>query len=194
MKKVSATKCLGNMTTQDIGRVIFQIRGEKVMIDQDLAKLYGVSTKVLLQALKRNIDRFPVDFMFQLTNQEVRDLRSQIVTSRLQEPETTAELARLGATMQGYGGRRYNPYVFSEQGVAMLSSVLTSPRAVAVNIEIMRTFVQLRRMALTDSELARKLNFLEKKYDSQFKTIFEAIRQLILPDVSKKRPIGFGRE
>ena len=152
---------------------IFLIRSDKVMLDADLAKLYGVETKVLIQAVKRNIDRFPPDFMFQLTNQELANLRSQFVTS------------------SQWGGRRYPPYAFSEQGVAMLSSVLRSPQAVQVNIEIMRTFVRLRRILASHADLARKLELLENKYDLQFKAVFDAIRQLMAPPVKGKKQIGF---
>lgn len=156
-----------------IERLIFLIRGEKVMLDADLAVLYEVETRVLVQAVKRNIGRFPRDFMFQLNDQEAENLRSQSVTS-------------------SWGGRRYAPYVFTEQGVAMLSSVLRSKRAIQVNIEIMRTFVKLRRLLASNAELARKLDALERKYDKQFKVVFDAIRQLMHPPSEKsKREIGF---
>jgi hypothetical protein len=161
------------VTTRNIEKRIMVIRGEKVMLDAYLASLYEVETKVLLQALKRNMNRFPEDFMFQLTKQEVRDLRSQNVTS-------------------SWGGRRYPPYVFTEQGVAMLSSVLRSDRAVQVNIEIMRAFVKLRQMLASHTELASKLEALESKYDEQFKVVFEAIRQLMVPpETEQKNQIGF---
>jgi hypothetical protein len=157
-----------------ITQAILLIRSHKVMLDSDLAELYGVATKVLIQAVKRNIDRFPDDFMFQLTEQEFGNLRSQFVTS-------------------SWGGRRYPPYAFTEQGVAMLSSVLRSERAIHVNIEIMRAFVRLRRMLASNAELARKLAVLERKYDAQFKVVFDAIRELMTPpEPKKKRPIGFG--
>lgn len=157
-----------------ITHAILLIRGHKVILDSDLAELYGVATKVLIQAVKRNIDRFLDDFMFQLTQQELGNLRSQFVTS-------------------SWGGRRYPPYAFTEQGVAMLSSVLHSDRAVHVNIEIMRAFVRLRQMLATNVELARKLATLERKYDAQFKVVFDAIRELMTPPEPKKqRPIGFG--
>jgi hypothetical protein len=163
-----------------IERSILVLRGHKVLLDADLAKLYGVETKVLLQALKRNPDRFPKDFMFQLTDQEFRDLRSQFVTS-------------------SWGGRRYAPYVFTEQGVAMLSSVLNSPRAIAVNIEIMRAFVRLREMIASNKELARRLDELEAKierklcaHDQAIAGILDAIRALMhSPEPTKKRQIGF---
>jgi hypothetical protein len=152
---------------------IYFIRGEKVMLSTDLARLYQVEPRVLVQAVKRNIERFPEDFMFQLTTDEFDILKSQIVTS-------------------SWGGlRRATPYAFSEQGVAMLSSVLRSKRAVRVNIEIMRTFVKLRRLLSSNEELARKLAALEKKYDAQFKVVFDAIRELMTPPAPKRRSIGF---
>jgi len=158
-----------------IERKIHLIRGRKVMLDRDLAELYNVATKILIQAVKRNIDRFPEDFMFQLNNQEVRILRSQIVTS-------------------SWGGRRYAPYVFTEQGVAMLSTVLNSDRAIEVNIQIMRTFVKLREMIASHKDLAKRLDELEKKYDKQFKVVFDAIRQLMIPPEPKRKKIGFLRD
>ena len=166
--------------TEMIERKIYLIRGHKVMIDSDLAELYGVKTKVLIQGVKRNAQRFPQDFMFQLNNQEVISLRSQIVTSK-----------------SGRGGRRYVPYVFTEQGVAMLSSVLNSERAIQVNIAIMRAFVKLREILSTHKELAHKLTELERKierHDEEIKVIFDAIRQLMKPPESKTKKIGFRRE
>lgn len=153
---------------------ILVLRGEKVMLDADLAAMYGVETKVLLQAVKRNAERFPADFMFQMTDEEWSVLRSQFVTSK-----------------PGRGGRRTAPYAFTEQGVAMLSSVLNSKRAIAVNIEIMRAFVQLKRMMATNQDLSRKLDALEGKYDKQFKMVFDAIRALMEPPAKAKKPIGF---
>ncbi|MBI4706047.1 MAG: ORF6N domain-containing protein [Deltaproteobacteria bacterium] len=146
------------------------------MLDADLAALYGVETRDLVQAVKRNIERFPDDFMFQLTAGELDLLRSQFVISK----------------PGGRGGRRSLPYAFTEQGVAMLSSVLRSPRAVQVNIEIMRAFVRLRQMLQSNADLARKLAALERKYDAQFKAVFSAIRRLMAPAVKPKRRIGFG--
>ena len=161
---------------EHLTETIHTIRGERVMLDADLAELYGVETKALLQAVKRNLDRFPEDFMFQLTKHEVAILRSQIVTSR-------------------WGGRRYPPYAFTEQGVAMLSSVLRSPKAVAVNIEIMRAFVRLRQLISSNRELAQKLDELDRqvsKHDTAISEIIEAIRQLMVPPSPKeKRRIGF---
>ena len=159
-----------------IERKIYLIRGEKVMLSSDLAQLYGVEPKVLIQAVKRNIERFPEDFMFQLTNQEFINLKSQIVTS-------------------SWGGiRRANPYAFTEQGVAMLSSVLRSKQAVHVNVAIMRVFVKLREMIASNKELAKRLDKLEKKYDVQFKVVFDAIRELMTPPEPKRKRIGFLRE
>ena len=148
------------------------------MLDSDLAELYGVEIKVLNQAVKRNIERFPVDFMFQLTTEESELLRSQIVTLE---------------TGRGKH-RKYLPYAFTEQGVAMLSSVLKSERAINVNIGIMRSFVRLRQMLSSNATLARKLAALEKKYDLQFKAVFDAIRQLMAPPSKPKREIGFKAE
>lgn len=152
---------------------ILLMRKQRVILDADLAALYGVETKVLVQAMKRNIERFPDDFMFQLTKDEFSFLRSQFVTS------------------SQWGGRRYPPYAFTEQGIAMLSSVLRSKQAVQVNIEIMRTFVQLRKITADHKALARRLNKLEEKYDEQFAVVFDAIRGLMQPPEPKKRPIGF---
>jgi hypothetical protein len=156
-----------------IERSILLIHNHKVMLDADLAALYGVETKQLIQAVRRNIFRFPSDFMFQLNKEEFENLRSHFGTS------------------SHWGGRRYPPYAFTEQGVAMLSSVLRSKRAIQANIEIMRAFVRLRRILASHADLARKLDLLEKKYDTQFKVVFDAIRELMKPPETKKRPIGF---
>jgi hypothetical protein len=162
-------KTNNGMTTtvpsERVMQAILLVRGEKVMLDADLAKLYRVDTKVLLQAVKRNIERFPRDFMFQLSQQEFKILRSQFVTS------------------SQWGGRRYPPYAFTEQGVAILSSVLRSRRAVLVNIEIVRAFVRRRQILASHADLSRKLDALEKKYDAQFKVVFDAIRELMTPTV-----------
>ena len=156
-----------------IEQSIYMLRGQKVMLSTDLAKLYGVVPKVLIQAVKRNIERFPEDFMFQLTYQEVSNLKSQIVTS-------------------SWGGpRRALPYAFTEQGVAMLSSVLNSKQAILVNVEIIRAFVKLRKILASHADLAQKLKDLENKYDIKFKAVFEAIRQLMTPSAKPKRKIGF---
>jgi hypothetical protein len=156
-----------------VERQIFLIRGHKVMLDADLAELYGVTTGNLNKAVKRNRERFPEDFMFQLTQKEAGCLRFQ--TGSLKRGEHF----------------KYLPHAFTEQGIAMLSSVLRSPRAVQVNIAIMRTFVRLREMLLSNAELARKLAAFEKKYDAQFKVVFDAIRELMEPPTRPKREIGF---
>jgi hypothetical protein len=160
-----------------VEKKILLIRGERVLLDSDLAALYGVETRVLVQAVKRNAARFPDDFMFRLTPEEGAALRSQIVISNV-----------------GRGGRRNAPYAFTEHGVAMLSSVLRSPRAVQVNIEIVRAFVRLRSMLSTHVELSRKLTSLEKKYDAQFRVVFDAIRELMTPPAKSSRRIGFRSE
>ena len=156
-----------------IEKIILTVRGQRVMMDADLATLYGVTTKALNQAVKRNLARFPRDFMFQLTDEEAAALRSQIVTSKRR------------------GGRQYRPYVFTEQGVVMLSSVLRSERAIQVNIAIVRAFVRLRELIGSNKILSRRLAELEKKYDAQFRVVFEAIRELMAEPASKPHRIGF---
>ncbi len=159
-----------------IEKRIFVFRGHKVMLDSDLADLYGGSTKRLNEQVRRNIKRFPADFMIQLTDEEANALRSQIVTLK-----------------PGRGKhRKYLPYAFTEQGVAMLSSILNSERAILVNIEIMRAFIRLRAMAFSYKELARKVEALEKNYDAQFKAVFDAIRKLMEPVERPTPRIGFG--
>lgn len=167
--------------TQDIARATLVLRGQRVLLDAELADLYGVATKVLLQAVKRNALRFPEDFMMQLTAAEWTALRSQFVTSKT-----------------GRGGRRYPPYAFTEQGVAMLSSVLGTERAIAVNIEIMRAFERMRKLLSSDKELARRFAQLEARidkklaeHDEAITAILSAIRELIHPPTTKRRPIGF---
>ena len=178
--------------TIQVERCIYLIRGEKVMLDHDLAELYGVPTKSLNLAVKRNVERFPSDFMFQLTQAEAEGLRFQIGTSKPLLRQGSSGLRFQNETSKsGRGGRRYLPYAFTEQGVAMLSSVLRSTRAVQVNIAVMRTFVRLREMLLSNADLARKLSDLEKKYDTQFKVVFDAIRELMTPPQTPKRQIGF---
>ncbi|NCZ97122.1 ORF6N domain-containing protein [bacterium] len=151
------------------------VRGERVMLDADLARLYGVETRALNRAVRRNAKRFPEDFMFLIGNEELVNLKCQIGTSSL-----------------GWGGRRKPVMAFTEQGVAMLSSVLRSDQAADVNIAIMRTFVQLRRLMDSNRELARKISEMEKRYDEQFGTVFQAIQQLIAEEEEPKRKIGFG--
>jgi ORF6N domain len=161
---------------EHIGEHIYLIRSQRVMLSTSLADLYMVEPRVLVQAVKRNIARFPVDFMFQLSNQELRNLKSQFVIS----------------SSVDHGGVRSLPYAFTEQGIAMLSGVLKSERAIAVNIEIMRAFVRMRSMAVEHQELKRKVLALERKYDVQFKAVFEAIHELMTPSIEpKKRQIGF---
>ena len=171
---------MGRKASLQVGQVeerILLIRGQKVMLDADLAQLYGVHTKTLNRAVKRNANRFPEDFMFQLTSRETESLRYQFGTSKV-----------------GRGGRRYRPYAFTEQGVAMLSGVLQSQRAVQVNVAIMRAFVRLRRMLVAHRELAQKLEELERKtegHDQKIRSIFDAIRQLMAPPETPRRRIGF---
>ena len=168
-----------NPTSSALVSRIRTIRGHKVLLASDLAALYGVQTKVLVQAVKRNLDRFPPDFAFQITEQELKVLRSQIVT--------------LDEVPQGRGKyAKYAPYAFTEQGVAMLSSVLKSKQAVRVNVEIMRAFVRLRDLIGHNREMAKRLDDLESKYDRQFKVVFDAIRELMTPPATPpKRRIGF---
>lgn len=178
---------------------IFLIRGEKVILDVDLAELYGVTTSALNQAIKRNGDRFPADFMFQLSADESElVLKSQIVISNSDsESKSLSEKGLLKSQVvtskrSGAGGRRYRPYAFTEQGVAMLSGVLRSERAVQVNIAIVRTFVRLRQLMTTHADLARKLAELENRYDDQFKAVFDAIRELMSPALPRgKKEMGF---
>ena len=177
---------------ENVAQLVFFIRGEKVMFDADLALLYGVEVRSLNQAVARNRKRFPADFTFQLTDDELAALRSQIVISKSPTSRASSRLrSQIVTSNTGRGGRRYLPYAFTEQGVAMLSSVLRSARAVEVNIAIMRTFVQLRRLMDTNRDLARKIEALEKKYDEQFAVVFEAIKQLITPPEPPRRRIGF---
>ena len=168
---------------------IFLLHGQKVMLSMHLAELYGVEPRALVQAVKRNIERFPGDFMFQLSETEFENLKSQFVISTA---SGSPRLRSQSVILKRGHHIKYLPYAFTEQGVAMLSSVLHSARAVHVNIEIMRAFVRLRQMLASNTELARKLAVLEKKYDAQFRVVFDAIRELMTaPEPKKKRPIGF---
>jgi len=157
-----------------ISQNIFFVRGTRVMLDTDLARLYGVATKNLNKAVKRNLSRFPSDFMFQLSSDEMRNLRFQIGTSK-----------------RGQGGRGYAPHALTEQGIAMLSSALRSSRAVQVNVAIVRTFVRLREMLATHEELRRKIDAMEKRYEARLQAVFETIRQMLATPVPAKKPIGF---
>lgn len=157
-----------------IERAIILVRGEKVMLDSDLAEIYGVETGALNRAAKRNEKRFPPDFMFQLTPGEAEALRCQI-----------------GISKEGRGGRRYLPYAFTEHGALMLANVLNSERAAQTSVQVVRAFVRLRQMLASNAELARKLDAMEQKYDAQFKVVFSAIRRLMSPPEIKRREIGF---
>ena len=176
--RVTTLPSVRSVAVERIARSILIVRGHRVLLDVDLAELYGVENRALIQAVKRNLERFPDDFMLQLTPEEWANLRSQIVISSSE-----------------HGGRRYAPYAFTEQGVAMLSSVLKSRRAIAVNIEIMRAFVRLREVLATNTQLAQKLSELERKVDSHDQSIadiLQAIRELISPSAPpKRRGIGF---
>ena len=190
---------------ENLAKLVFLIRGEKVLLDADLAMLYGVETGALNRAVKRNIERFPADFMLQLTPKEWENLKCQIGISS----DSVSSSGNLSQTVMSgsknkalksqivisseHGGRRAIPYAFTEQGVAMLSSVLRSQRAVEVNIAIMRTFVQLRRLMDSNRDLARRIEAMETRYDEQFSQVFDAIKQLVSEDKTRKakRPIGF---
>ena len=175
MSKSRAATQHGLIPLEVIERRIYFIRTHKVMLDSDLAELYGVTTKRLNEQVKRNIDRFPADFMFQLNQEESDRLRSQFATSK-----------------HGRGGRRYQPYVFTEHGALMLASVLNSEKAIQASIQIVRAFIRLRELLGTHQELARKLAEMEKKYNAEFKAIFEVIQQLTEPPEERERkPIGF---
>lgn len=182
---------------EQIALRIRHFRGEKVLLDFDLATLYGVATKALNQAVKRNRERFPDDFMFQLTADEVVRLRSQTVTSSLQDTENhkiMKDWSQIVTSSRKHRGTKYRPYAFTEEGIAMLSSVLKSRRAVKVNVAIMRAFVKLRSLLETNRELARKFSELERrvgKHDQEIAGIFEAIRQLMTPPSKPRREIGF---
>ena len=189
-------KPISSVSQEPLERRIFLIRGMRVMLDSDLANIYGVSTKALNQAVKRNKDRFPVDFIFQLTAGE----RQEVVTNcdHLQGLKSTVPVAKVLRSQfvtSSWGGRRYLPYVFTELGVAMLSSVLNSDRAIEVNIQIMRVFAKLREMMATHKDLRLKIEELEKKYDYQFKSVFDCLRQMMaVPDQAgpyKRSKIGF---
>ena len=182
---------------ENLAQLVFLVRGEKVLLDADLAMLYGVETGALNRAVKRNIERFPADFMLQLSLDEWEDLKCQVGISS--SPASAAKTQKPGTirsqivTTSLHGGRRAIPYAFTEQGIAMLSSVLRSQRAVEVNIAIMRTFVQLRRLMDSNRDLARRIEAMETRYDEQFSQVFDAIKQLIAEDGKRKAkpPIGF---
>ncbi len=163
---------------QKVGNVdylIVTIRGQRVIIDDDLASLYGVPTKRLNEQVRRNKERFPQDFMYQLSTDEHQNMRSQFATASRRNI-------------------RYMPYVFTEHGAIMAANVLNSPRAIAMSVIVVRAFVRLRQLALSVGELAKKVNALEKKYDAKFKMVFDAVRQLMLPPESPRRRIGFHKD
>ena len=194
---------------EQVDSLIHTIRGVRVMLDSDLASLYGVETRILVRAVGRNASRFPTDFMFRLTADELERLRSQIGISNARSEATGSTLrSQIGISKASFdtgqgglrtqfessnsrGGRRNLPYAFTEQGVAMLSSVLRSPQAVAVNIEIMRAFVRMRGLIAGQAELARRLDELEARYDEQFSAVFDAIRELMTPPAAATRKLGF---
>ena len=180
------SKALVTIPIERIEQRIYVIRGERVIVDGDLADIYGVTTKVFNQAVKRNIGRFPDDFCFQLTVDELESLRSQIVTSN-------AEVMRSqnATSKTGRGGRRYLPYVFTEHGALMAANVLNSPRAVEASVQVVRAFVRMRSMLASNAELSKKIESLEKKYDGQFKAVFDAIKKLMMPKDKPKGGIGF---
>jgi hypothetical protein len=177
---------------ENLASLVLAVRGEKVLLDTDLAELYGVEARALNQAVARNRNRFPDDFMFQLTTEEWERMRSQFVTSLDAKGGNSSQSVM---STRKHRGIAYRPYAFTEQGVAMLSSVLRSQRAVEVNIAIMRTFVQLRRLMDSNRDLARRIEAMEMRYDEQFSAVFDAIKQLIADDQAKKskpnRAIGF---
>ena len=192
------------ISSEVIAPLVHWLRHEKIMLDSDLAELYGVEVRVLNQAVKRNIERFPADFMFQLSAEEdelVKSSRSQTVTLKNEQASGTPENSSQSVTsspsrsqiviLKRGQNTKFLPYAFTEQGVAMLSSVLRSQRAVEVNIAIMRTFVQLRRLMDSNRDLAHKIGEMEEKYDGQFRIVFDAIRQLISPPAQPSRELGF---
>ncbi len=186
-------------TTQRIAQIILTVRGQRVILDNDLAAIYGVTTKALNQAVKRNTERFPPDFLFRLTLQEVADLRSQSVTSSGEGEwvrNSTAEGLEGNRSPSVTGSQkhrdpRFRPYAFTEHGALMAANVLRSPRAVKMSVFVVRAFVRLRRMVASNAELARRLDELEKKHDAQFKVVFDAIRALMTPPRARRRRIGF---
>jgi ORF6N domain len=203
------SESLNPVSPDTIATMVHWIRHEKVMLDSDLAELYGVEARVLNQAVKRNIGRFPEDFMFQLTADEMDALRcqtgilkpsltekgstltSQVVISKDARADLPTNSSQTVMSSRKHRGRAYLPYAFTEQGVAMLSSVLRSERAAEVNIAIMRTFVQLRRLMDSNRDLAQKIGEMEEKYDGQFRIVFDAIRRLVAPSANPAHEMGF---
>ncbi len=181
---------------ETIEQKIYVIRGERVMLDSDLAAIYGVETKMFTRAVRRNIDRFPDDFMFQLTNEEFESLKFQSGISnnlRRQIGASSEEglMLQFATSNRSHGGRRYLPYVFTEHSALMAANVLKSNQAVDASVQVVRAFVKMRNMLASNAELAKKIESLEKKYDAQFKSVFDAIKLLMLPPVKPKGGIGF---
>jgi hypothetical protein len=198
---MNATKDIVKKTDDSL---IYTIRGDKVMLDEDLARIYGVTTKVLNQAVKRNLDRFPKDFMFQLTEKEYDNLRSQFVTSSLGSDDLRSQIATSKSNLKsqsvtsssGYGGRRYMPYVFTEHGTVMLASVLNSPKAVHASIQVVKAFVRLRELITANKTLSKRLDELEDNYDKKFAVVFDAIRRLMTPPAKEgeRKKVGYKRK
>ena len=175
-------RTLVKLPAERVEKAILLIRGEKVILDADLARLYGVSTRRLKEQVRRNRERFPEDFMFELTADEQAVLKDQIGASNLRSQI---------ATSRSHGGRRYLSFAFTEHGALMAANVLSSEQAVQASVQVVRAFVRLRQMLASNAELAKKLEQLEKKYDRQFKVVFDAIRQLMIPPEPKRKQIGF---
>lgn len=184
------TREMAAITEEVVEKRIIVLRGSKVILSNDLARLYDVEHRVLMQAVKRNMDRFPSDFMFQLSRNELEAIKTQGQFTK----EITTATGEAGGNSQRGKHMKYLPFAFTEQGVAMLSSVLRSKRAIQVNIEIMRTFVNLQRMMVSYSEISQKIEKMEKKYDAQFRIVFDAIRQLMAPPHPRKNQVGFHAE
>jgi len=176
------SKALETVPVERIAHAILLIRGEKVILDADLAKLYGVTAKRLNEQVRRNRERFPEDFMFQLTKEEFANMEGEVGPTNLRSQI---------ATSRSHGGRRYLPYAFTEHGAIMAANVLNSEQAVRASVEVVRAFVRLRQMLSSNAEFAKKLEELERKYDRQFKVVFDAIRQLMTPLEPKRKQIGF---
>jgi phage regulator Rha-like protein len=200
-KKAASKPVSLSLIPNQLAPLVIRLRRENVILDSDIAELYGVPVGRLNEAVKRNIERFPADFMFQLTQEEMENLSSQSVISNSSSVSLRSQFATLNAGLDSLGSqsvtpkrgqhRKYLPYAFTEQGVAMLSSVLRSQRAVEVNIAIMRTFVQLRSLMQSNKLLAEKIEKLEEKYDQNFQIVFDAIKQLITADSIPTKELGF---
>jgi hypothetical protein len=200
-KKAASKPVPSSLIPDQLAPLVIRLRRENVILDSDIAELYGVPVGRLNEAVKRNIERFPADFMFQLTEEEMENLKSQFAISSSSTDSLRSQFATLNVdpdslrsqsvTLKRGQHRKYLPYAFTEQGVAMLSSVLRSPRAVEVNIAIMRTFVQLRSLMQSNKLLAEKIEKLEEKYDQNFQIVFDAIKQLITADTKSAKELGF---